>query len=223
MQSRGIGQRVRAARKEKKLTQQQLGDAAGLTQTAVAEIESGRTLDTPKIVELAAALGKSPQFLRTGQELPARRDSIMEFGGAEFAVLPVHKNILFAAGAGSKNWEEGEDEPIDSHLISMSLLRSLTRAPLSQVRGFQADGDSMENTIYNRDWVFVDMTRKSLVNPGIYALVFEEDALLKRAAQHLETKEVTLISDNPKYPVQRIKKPERLTVVGRVILSIRRH
>ena len=81
----------------------------------------------------------------------------------------------------------------------------------------------MEPTIFSRDWVFVDRRKTRLTNPGIYALVFEGDGLLKRAAQHLESRAVTLISDNLKYPPQTLKKPEQLIVVGRVFMSIRRH
>lgn len=224
----GIGKRVKVGRKQAGLTQAQLGERVGLTQSAIAEIESGRSRDTTKIVEIANAIGKSTNWLRNKPEAAdSEREftpapgagGIVEIAGTEFARLPVY-DIRFAAGAGAHNDDE---TPIDHYMISMSLLRSCTDAPTTQIAIFQADGDSMEPTINSRDWVFVDRRKSRLTNPGIYALIFEGDGLLKRAAQHLESGAVTLISDNPKYPAQTIKKPERLSVVGRVFLSLRRH
>jgi phage repressor protein C with HTH and peptisase S24 domain len=227
----GIGPRVIEARHRAGLTQAELAKQAGMTQQAVGEIEAGRSRKSVKTVVLAKALGVSAEWLETGRGSmaePAREwrgpevasdQRMLEIAGEEFARLPVY-DIRFAAGAGSENYDE---DPIDWHVISLSLLRGLTKAPLDQLAIFQAGGDSMEPTINNHDWVVVDRGRATLTNPGIYALLFEGEGLLKRAAQHLESREVTLISDNPKYPQQTIKKPERLTVVGRVFLSIRRH
>lgn len=215
----GIGKRLREARLAAKLSQAVLAERAGLTQPAIAEIESGRTRNSPHIVRLAKALSVEPDWLAGTPAPPKKSDDIIDVAGAEYARLPVY-DIRFAAGAGAQNDDE---TPIDYYLIGMPLLRGMTDAPVKDIAVFQADGDSMEPTIHSRDWVFVDMRKKRLTNPGIYALVFEGDGLLKRAAQHLETGAVTLISDNAKYPPQTIKKPERLTVVGRVFLSIRRH
>jgi phage repressor protein C with HTH and peptisase S24 domain len=148
-----------------------------------------------------------------------RGDTILEIGGVEFARLPIY-DIRMAAGAGAQNYEE---DPIDYHLLSVNFLRTLTDAPPKMIAGFQAEGTSMEETIYDRDWCFADLRKRKLYNPGIFALAFEGEGLLKRAAQHLESKAVTLISDNPSYPPQTIKKPDQLEVIGRVIFSIRRH
>ncbi|MEI9995136.1 MAG: S24 family peptidase [Rhizomicrobium sp.] len=216
----GIGKRVREARNALGISQAELGKRAGLGQQAIAEIESGRTRTSVHVVAIARALGRSPEWLEGATDPVGKsRQDVVELSGNEYARVPVY-DIRFAAGAGSSN----EDEtPIDHYLISLSMLHSLTDAPVSQIAVFQADGDSMENTIFSRDWVFVDRRKTRLTNPGIYALIFEGDGLLKRAAQHLETGAVTLISDNAKYPPQTIKKPERLQVVGRVFMSIRRH
>lgn len=145
--------------------------------------------------------------------------AIIEFGGSEYARIPVF-DIRFAAGAGAINYSE---QPIDFYPFNVSFLRTLTSAPVHLIAGFQAFGDSMEETIYDRDWCFADLRQRSLMQPGIYAMVFEGDGLLKRASQHIETKAVTLTSDNKKYPSMTIKKPDRLSVVGRVFMSIRRH
>ena len=55
-----LGERVRAARLELGLTQTQLADALGRTQSWVREVESGRTAAQPYLLAtLAAATGRS--------------------------------------------------------------------------------------------------------------------------------------------------------------------
>jgi phage repressor protein C with HTH and peptisase S24 domain len=91
------------------------------------------------------------------------------------------------------------------------------------IAAFWVAGDSMQPTIGDGDLCVADLRRTQLTNPGIYAMVFEGEGLLKRAAQHLETKAVTLISDNDRYPPQTISRPDQLKVVGRIIASVHRH
>lgn len=223
-----VGERVAKAREKAGLNQTQLAKMIKVTAQAIQHLEASPTATSRYLIAISRALKVSPEWLESGKgrmedvtapNMPVVRDNLVEIGGADFACLPVY-DIRFAAGAGSVN----EDEtPIDHHLISMSLLRSLTDAPLDKIGMFQAAGDSMEPTIQNRDWVCVDMRLNRLVNPGIYAIVFEGEGLLKRVSRHLENGTVTLISDNKRYEPQTLKKPERLHVVGRVILSIRRH
>lgn len=229
----GIGKRLKIARVKAGLSQQEVATRAKITQTAVAELEAGRTRRSTRTRELAAAVGTTAQWLEGEGSIndPAQPwdgpqtvvsinyDRLVEVAGSEFARLPVY-DIRFAAGAGTVNYDE---TPIDYHMLSMQFLRSITDAPLDMLAMFQASGDSMEEAIHNRDWVVADRRVTRLVNPGIYALVYEEEGLLKRVERHLETGAVTLISDNKRYQPQTIKKPERLQVVGRVILSIRRH
>lgn len=228
-----VGERVRKAREKAGLNQTELATRIGVTAQAIQHLEANPKATSRHLIAIARELSVSPEWLEGGRgrmEDPGRdwagpphalskRDNLVEIGGSEFARLPVY-DIRFAAGAGAVNYEE---TPIDYHLLSMSFLRSLTDAPLTMLGMFQASGDSMEETIHNRDWVVTDLRFNRLVNPGIYALVFEGEGLIKRVSRHLETGAVTLISDNRRYEPQIIKKPDRLQVVGRVILSIRRH
>lgn len=231
----GFGDRVKARRKALQLSQDALAKMVKLSQTAIAEIEAGRTRRSLNIVQFADALRVNIEWLESGRGsmedaerefLPAPiaaplgpKDLIVEVAGMEFARLPVF-DIQFAAGAGSENYDE---QPIGYHMIALETLRSYTDAPLPSIFGFQAIGDSMEKTILDRAWVFADMRVTGLHNPGIYCFDNEGRGLLKRAQQNIEDRSVTLISDNPLYPPQIIKKPERLRVIGRVFMSIHRH
>ena len=62
-QSTIIGQRIKARRQERKMTQAALAAAIGLTQASVAQIEGGRSVSAHVMEQVASALGTSVQAL----------------------------------------------------------------------------------------------------------------------------------------------------------------
>ena len=68
-----FGERIAQRRKELKLTQQQLGDQAGLTKQAINDIEHGRrsTL-VSKAINIAIALNTTVEYLGGQTENPSR-------------------------------------------------------------------------------------------------------------------------------------------------------
>jgi transcriptional regulator with XRE-family HTH domain len=58
------------ARKRARLTQQQVADAAGMTQPAYSDLESGRSKSTALVASLAAALNVSALWLERGAGSP---------------------------------------------------------------------------------------------------------------------------------------------------------
>ncbi len=64
-----IGERVRQARLQRGLSQEALGELAGMYQSAIARLERGRCVPRPKTVQrLATALGVSPWLLLLGTD-----------------------------------------------------------------------------------------------------------------------------------------------------------
>lgn len=65
----GLGERLREARKLRRMSQVQLAKAAGLKQPSISEIESGETkeISGPNLVTVAAALRVRPEWLVTGR------------------------------------------------------------------------------------------------------------------------------------------------------------
>ena len=63
-----LGERIRIARKEKKITQEQLAKAIGVTKSAISQLETGITssIDGVKLLLLAEKLNKSAQWFATG-------------------------------------------------------------------------------------------------------------------------------------------------------------
>lgn len=233
---RTIGDRVKERRAELNLSQPKLAHLVGVKYQTIQDLETNKSQGSKHIVALASALKTTPEWLlsehgakelgedaqefrRNDLPVVASPDMIIEVGGQEFVRIPIH-DIRFAAGAGAENYDE---TPSDYYLMSHNLLRRYTASPLQYIKAFWASGDSMEKTIFDGDLCVADLSKTRLTNPGIYALVYDGDGLLKRASQHLETRAVTLISDNEKYPPQTITRPDVLQVVGRIIASIRKH
>lgn len=71
---RAIGQRVRDARQEAGLTQEEFADRIHRTPESISKLERGVTLpDITTILEIASATGKSPStFLELPEDRPAR-------------------------------------------------------------------------------------------------------------------------------------------------------
>ena len=98
MNSYVTGQAVRRLREEKKITQQQLADAIGVTPKAVSRWETGRGLPDISLLDpLAAAIGVSVAELMSGSEVKNRNVSANLLRG-RFFVCPVCGNIIHAAG-----------------------------------------------------------------------------------------------------------------------------
>jgi transcriptional regulator with XRE-family HTH domain len=76
-----IGDRIRRCRKQAGLTQAEIGEAAGVSQAAVVQWETGetKTLRAEHLLKIALKLKKSPHWLQTGkgEENPQR-----DIGGA---------------------------------------------------------------------------------------------------------------------------------------------
>lgn len=208
------------------------------TSTYMAHENGQNGISGPSAVEYGKAYGVDPGWLLTGHgkglteqgreflgsasravAASAQRE-IIEVKGVELVRIPIY-DIRVAAGFGSVNYHE---RPIDYFPIAVGLLRSMTDAPPEMIGILQVTGDSMYPTLKDRDLAFVDLTKKNLRRGGIYGLTLDgDDAIVKRAEQHLETGHVTLTSDNPIWKPQVIKQPDRLNVIGNVFWSLTRH
>lgn len=172
-----------------------------------------------EILELAGVTPAPTSVEIAHPVLPSPESAIFELGGKEFARIPVY-DVQFSAGFGAQNDHE---QPLDYHVLSVDTLRRLTDASIQQLLFLQVRGDSMEPLLLGGDWVLVDASRTNLVSPAIYAIVYDGEGFLKHASKSIETEAITLVSHNPAYPPQTVTSPDKLRIVGRVVLSIRKH
>jgi SOS-response transcriptional repressor LexA len=70
-----FGDRVRERREAHEMSQEQLAKASGVSQSTIAQIESGRNKGTKHILKLATAIGVRPEWLETGRG-PMHKSSV---------------------------------------------------------------------------------------------------------------------------------------------------
>jgi len=76
-----LAQRLKQARTEAKLTQEQLAKLSGVSQTDISKIEKGKIKNTPSVIPLALALRIDPVVLQTGE--PADQKTIRAASNVE--------------------------------------------------------------------------------------------------------------------------------------------
>ena len=145
-------------------------------------------------------------------------DGMVEVSGVEFVSVPRFDAAL-SAGPGSILPDH--TEPLGYVLFERQWLAAVTRAVPAAIAILMVDGDSMEDTLRDRDWVMVDRTQRRLNRTGIYALRVGDSAWVKRIELDLASKKVKVISDNDRYQVQ-VLAEEELEVIGRVVWVVGR-
>lgn len=174
---------------------------------------SPRKLDGDDRKRLASLLSVPESALVHGGRLPGFMATVERVVGIEYARLPLY-DIRASAGRGSLV-EDGE--PIGWRLFEMSWIRSVAGTNLDQLAVVQVSGDSMWETLHDGDHVLVDRGRKALAQPGIFVLALDNELIVKRVSMDFQSRAVTIISDNARYPPQVVDGPDRLNVIGRVV------
>jgi transcriptional regulator with XRE-family HTH domain len=84
-----IGTRIRTARRQRSLTQEQLADQVGVSRSAVAQWETGRTGQvTGNLSRIAGALGVNVEYLMVGDD---KRAAGQVQQGDELALLRLYR------------------------------------------------------------------------------------------------------------------------------------
>jgi len=183
-------------RKEKGLTQQELGDQIGLAKTTVSQWESAQKLPH------AASIEKIAAFFRVAKSVlfAEGNDKYISYG--KMLSLPIVGKI--SCDLGALTYEEIED---------------YAPTPEAWVRGgeyfyLRAEGDSMINArILNGDLVLI-RRQDHLENGEIGAFVVNDTIYLKRIYQ--DGKVLSLHSENTNYPRMSVSEDDEFCIVGKL-------
>lgn len=215
-----LGQRLKQAREAAGVSQGKLAEAVGMRQPSIQAIEKGEVRGTKHLLAIARTLNVDPDWLETGRANPApaarhapAAASIIEIEGDAYARLPLY-DIRAQAGRGSLAYD---GEPIGWRVFDLNWIKTVSRAPIDQLKVVEVAGDSMEPTLYKGDHVLVDLGNRAIAQHGLFVLRLDESLMVKRVQKLFATGTVRIISDNPKYDAEEISEDGRLDVIGRVV------
>lgn len=143
---------------------------------------------------------------------------IIEIGSTPFAAIARYDAGL-SAGPGCIL--DPHEQPLGYHVFEQQWLNALTRAAPQHLAILRVDGDSMEPSLHDGDWVLVDRTQRRFNREGIYAMQVGDAVWVKRLSLNLRDRLIRIISDNEMYETQELAEDE-VSLVGRVIWIVGR-
>lgn len=131
-----LSDRVKAARKHAELTQSQLAEKVGIAQTAISQLESGKTLRSTYLLQIAEACGVSVMWLASGiggMILSPEQAAFHEEGKSQWAAFEEGMDMAhreqdedLASNVGAVPISVWDDEtPLDDDEVEIPFLREV--------------------------------------------------------------------------------------------------
>ncbi|MDN6322670.1 MAG: helix-turn-helix transcriptional regulator [Halomonas sp.] len=219
--------RLKQARKHRKMSQARLSEATGLDQTTISNLETGKVLSTSKLVQIADALDVDARWLATGagSMLDAAISPDAELIDTEIiegneplradeVLLPLLREVEFSAG-------QGATQIIENHGAQERFsLPRLARAGVQPQNAALAvaRGDSMMPAIHDGATLGIDKGCRSVIDGKIFVLDHGGMLRVKRLYR-LPLNRLRVVSDNSvEYPEETysLSDPDAPKVLGRV-------
>ncbi len=110
----------------------------------------------------------------------------------------------------------------DSHIIGQQMLslkafHQITLIHPKNIKILKVVGDSMEPTISNNDFVWVDISCKTPTGDGIYMFCIGDRLVIKRVQINPFDNSLKILSDNPKYEPITAERYQDVQTLGRII------
>lgn len=200
------------------MSQTELARRAGVSQSTVANIESGRNQGSKHLVPIAEALGVRVEWLNSGKapksqtatieatpedryKIPADKGNVsvweseQDLEDGEERVWIGRYDYHFSAGTGLIQWEVREKKALP---FNESFFKTIGARP-ADCKLVTVRGDSMEPFLFDRDVFMIDESKTALRDGKIYAVYFEDEPLVKQIFKKPGGR-VVLHSFNMSYP-----------------------
>ncbi|MFD1399657.1 helix-turn-helix domain-containing protein [Lacticaseibacillus suilingensis] len=231
-----VGERMRAIRKQKKISADTLADAIGVSRSTIFRYEKGDIEKVPieVVAKVALALGVKPQVLMglksTGlaesihdtvvQLHPARQQNVYTYAEGQLKeqqnenVVPLPEQREIVCGRGT-----AAGAPIDGDAQDAEVRRTRVNVddiPASADEIVTVEGDSMEPDYPKYSQIFVRW--QDTIDDGDLAVVrvADEGVTFKQVSRDYQQKKIVLHSLNDKYP-DRYLDPEDVSIIGVVL------
>ena len=213
-----LSKRIKLVRKSLKCeTQKDFSELVNFPFSRVQDIERGKVkeLKASELETLQENFLINSWWLLTGKgEMFISNDTTKNSDNYFIDLL----NVRAGAGEGIYNYVI---ETVDT----ISLDKSFFRTPINtnKIKGIQVDGDSMEPTLRDGDYVLIDENINFGTN-GIYAIQYGGQILIKRLQFKMDGT-ILIISDNDKYDKEVFNPKENqlpFQVLGLKVLSIQK-
>ena len=123
-------------------------------------------------------------------------------------------DAVACCGNGHVNFET---HVVGQQMLTVSALHQITSVNPAYIKILKVIGDSMEPTISNNDFVWVDISCQTPAGDGIYLFCIGEMLVVKRVQINPFDQSVRIFSDNTKYQPIRAENYQSVKTVGRVI------
>lgn len=228
-----IGAKIAARRREIGVSQQALADAVGMRQASIADIEAGKVKRPGKLMEIAAALRTSQEWLIGGEGPPEAVEDTCPDARTSRPMSGILE-IDVRAGMGGGGLTDGREvvhngrfvDPVKDEAwhFPASFLRDELRAPERRIQILETQGDSMAPTIMSGDRVIIDTGHTTPSPDGIYAIRDRFGAIVVKRLQVLRRGDppiIRIISDNRAHDSEDVGVDE-IQIFGRVLWGLKR-
>lgn len=227
--------RLREVRMDTEMSQAQFARMFGLPQSTYAQYEKGgRSIPDELKASISTALNINLHWLITGngskylpydgpdektiqkiyEEMDNQENKVHANSECTTLLIPM-TNMKLSAGHG---WDWDSDESFTGELLPVPM-KIARRFDGNKLIAATVKGDSMEPTLH--DGEPVAYVREFENGDGIYALAILDEVYIKRLSIDRLKREITIISDNPKYPAKTYPMDqEGLQVLGKVVFWI---
>ncbi|MPW54137.1 XRE family transcriptional regulator [Moraxella catarrhalis] len=200
-----LGDRLKVARENKNLSQQEVAERAGMSQPTYYKIESGKTKRTTYLNDLARVLGVNPNWLATGEgsihplqsNISPNFESVDDWGNdtplePDEVEIPFYKDFSVACGHGT-DLVVMENEKRRLRFSRLTLDRIGSHK--DKVFATLAEGDSMSPTINDKDTIWIDESKTSIKDGKIFVFEYGGLCMCKRLYR-LPNNGLKIVSDN---------------------------